>query len=277
MMFRIKEFIYRIVHLLRTKEKVPIPQMTAQESLLSGNVALVVGGTGGIGLAICKKLLQDGCQIIVAGTRDESVKSAVNTLKCENVSGIILNIQDISSFPSKVKEASNIFGKIDILINCAGINDPKGFLEVTEEIYDKILDINAKGTYFMCQEIAKYMINNGIKGHILNISSASSLRPASTPYIISKWIVTGMTKGIADILIKYGIVVNAIAPGPVATEMIGKVDLSEISHEHCPAGRYAMTDEIANLAEYMVSKMGDMIVGDTFYITGGSGILSLHK
>lgn len=121
------------------------------------------------------------------------------------------------------------------------------------------------------------MMDRRIKGHILNFSSASSLRPASQPYAISKWAITGFTKGLADILIPYGITVNAIAPGPTATPMLGKTTNDEIGHDVCPAGRYATTQEIANLALFMVSGMGDLIVGDTFYITGGSGIISLHK
>ena len=139
------------------------------------------------------------------------------------------------------------------------------------------MDINAKGTYFISQVIARKMIENAIHGHILNVSSSSSLRPASTPYTISKWAVSGMTKGMADVLIRYGIVVNAIAPGPVATNMVGKIDTSEIGHDVSPSGRYAMPEEVSHLAAYMVSGYGDLIVGDTFYITGGSGTVSLHR
>ena len=97
------------------------------------------------------------------------------------------------------------------------------------------------------------------------------------PYAISKWGITGLTKGLADILIPYGITVNAIAPGPTATAMLGKDTESDISHDTSPIGRYATPQEIANLALYMVSDMGNLIVGDTFYITGGSGTISLHR
>ena len=129
----------------------------------------------------------------------------------------------------------------------------------------------------MCQAMGKYMIDHKLKGHILNVSSASALRPAWTPYEISKWGVRGFTKGLADTMLPYGIIVNAIAPGPVATPMLGVQEGDSIYNGVNPSGRYAMPSEIAALAVFMVSDFGNLIVGDTFYMTGGSGTISLHK
>ena len=120
-------------------------------------------------------------------------------------------------------------------------------------------------------------MKNKIKGHILNLSSSSALRPASTPYNISKWGIRGFTKGLADVMAPYGITVNAIGPGPTATEMLGVSETDTIYHPTNPSGRYATPEEIANLALFMISGAGDMIVGDTFYITGGSGTTTMHK
>ena len=128
----------------------------------------------------------------------------------------------------------------------------------------------------MGQGIAKYMIDNGIEGHILNVSSSSAQRPAWTPYEISKWAINGMTKGMADVLLPYGIIVNAIAPGPTATPMLIKNGDSCISNDNNLIGRFEMPSEIANLATFMVSNLGNMIVGDTVYISGGSGVISMH-
>ena len=276
-MLKIKKTIYRLVDLLRTERQIPIVTALPQSTLLKNKVALIVGGTGGIGIAIAQKFLADGCSVIITGTSLKSVENGLKKIESENAAGITLDMKSVKEFNQKVEEACNIFGKINILVNCAGLNDPSSFLEVTEEIYDRIMNVNTKGVYFLTQAVAKYMIKNEIKGHILNISSASALRPASTPYTISKCAISSMTKGFADMLIKYGITVNAIAPGPVATEMVGMTDLSDISHNTCPAGRYALPDEIANLAEYMVSDQGNLIVGETVYITGGSGTISLHS
>ena len=181
--------------------------------------------------------------------------------------------------PDKVNEAAELFPekKIDILVNSAGVVSHSGFENMTEEEYDSIMNINAKGTYFMSQAVSKFMIAHKIRGHILNVSSSSSLRPAWTPYQMSKWAVRGLTLGLADCLLPHGIIVNAIAPGPVATPMLGKKEGDEIFNSGNPSGRYAMPSEIANLAVFMVSSMGDLIVGDTFYITGGSGNITLHR
>lgn len=129
----------------------------------------------------------------------------------------------------------------------------------------------------MCQTVSDFMIHKEIKGHILNISSSSALRPAWTPYQMSKWAIRGFTIGLAETLLPYGITVNAIAPGVVATPMLGKEDESNLYKENVPMRRFAKASEIASLAVYMVSDLGRLIVGDSVYITGGSGLITLHN
>lgn len=123
----------------------------------------------------------------------------------------------------------------------------------------------------MTQEVSNMMIERKIKGHILNLSSSSALRPCYSSYIVSKHLVRDLTQGFAKELIKHGIVVNAIAPGPTATDMIG-ADENDLVNLEVPAGRMATVDEIANHALALVSEMGDMVVGSTLYVTGGSGV-----
>lgn len=191
---------------------------------------------------------------------------------------LVIDVTDVSSMPEKVRLAASesSAGKIDILVNSAGLVSHSDFYHMTEKEYDSIMDVNAKGTYFMSQAVGKFMIEKKIKGHILNVTSSSALRPAWTPYQMSKWAVRGLTLGLADALLPYGIVVNAIAPGPVATPMLGKQEGDSIYNGTSPSGRYAMPEEIAQLAVFMVSDMGNLIVGDTFYMTGGSGTITLH-
>ena len=191
---------------------------------------------------------------------------------------MIIDVKDVESMSEKVKTAAAMFpeNRVDILVNSAGVVSHSDFLNMSEREYDSIMDINAKGTFFMSQATAKYMIENQIKGHILNVTSSSALRPAWTPYQMSKWAVRGLTLGMADRLLPYGIIVNAIAPGPTVTPMLGKNEGDSIYLLNTPSKRYAMPSEIAALATFMVSDMGDMIVGDTFYMTGGSGTVTLH-
>ena len=194
-------------------------------------------------------------------------------------SSLVLDVLDVKNMPAKVDEAAKLFpeNRIDILVNSAGVVAHTGFMNMTEDEYNNIMNINARGTYFMSQAAAKFMIEHKIRGHILNLSSSSALRPAWTPYQMSKWAVRGLTLGLADALLPHGIIVNAIAPGPVATPMLGKFEGDSIYNDGNPSGRYSMPQEIANLAVFMASSMGDLIVGDTFYITGGSGNITLHR
>ena len=166
--------------------------------------------------------------------------------------------------------------KIDILVNSAGVVTKHDFWNTDEEEYDVIMDTNAKGTFFMSQAVGKQMIEKHIQGHILNVTSSSALRPAWTPYQMSKWAVKGLTLGLADMMIPYGIVVNAIAPGPTATPMLAKKEGDSIYEPYTPSHRYAMPEELASLALFMVSGAGNMIVGDTVYMTGGSGTITMH-
>ncbi len=273
------EKIKRLIYLLRTKEKLPITRLVNEEKYLEGKSALITGGSGGIGRAIAHEFLKRGCYVVISGTNQEKLEKTIKDFDNMNVSSLVINIKDIPSFTKKVDEAAQLCpnSKINILVNCAGINNSEPFLEVREKSFDDVINVNVKGTYFMSQVVAKHMIQNKVKGHILNISSSSSLRPASQPYAISKWAITGMTKGLADVLIEHGIIVNAIAPGPTATQMVGKQEDGDINNLVTPVGRYALPEEIARLSAFMVSDMGDLIVGDTFYMTGGSGTISLHR
>ena len=277
---RIKRAVRSTVMLLKEEKKIPIPNPINAPELLKDKVALITGGSGGIGLAMAESFLKNGAKVAIAGTNEEKLRSC-----CEKISGgkvslsyIVIDVKDVKSMPEKVKTAAAMFpeNRIDILVNSAGVVSHSDFLNMSEQEYDSIMDINAKGTFFMSQVTAKYMIENRIKGHILNVTSSSALRPAWTPYQMSKWAVRGLTLGTADKLLPYGIVVNAIAPGPTATPMLGKNEGDNIYHPSTPAKRYAMPSEIAALATFMVSDMGDMIVGDTFYMTGGSGTITLH-
>ena len=114
-----------------------------------------------------------------------------------------------------------------------------------------------------------------IKGNILNVASASSLRPANSAYTLSKWGIRGLTLGLAKALAKDGITVNGIAPGPTATPMLMKDNQNDnMVLERLPLGRYIMPEEVANMAVILVSSMGRAIMGDIIYMTGGAGILT---
>lgn len=275
---KIKSAVRQMYMLHKEEKKIPVPVMKDSAKMLEGRIALITGGSGGIGFAIAKQFIDSGCKVIITGTNQKKLEDCQKQLGAACKS-LVLNMLEPETFCDKIKKAANLFeeNRIDILVNSAGQIVHSDFFNMSTEEYDRVMDVNLRGTFFLCQAAAKYMIKHQTKGHILNISSASALRPAWTPYEISKWGVKGFTKGLADTLLPYGIVVNAIAPGPVATPMLGVTEGDSIYNPVNPSGRYAMPSEIAALAVFMVSDFGNLIVGDTYYMTGGSGVISMHK
>lgn len=273
---KLKNAVHTLIQMGKEEKIQPIIVPVEKEKLLDGKVALITGGTSGIGLAVAQAFQNAGAKVIITGTNQQKLEIALK--KMGGGKGLLIDVRDTEHLPDKVKEAEALFeeNRIDILVNSAGVVVKYDFWGIDEKEYDRIMDTNAKGTFFMSQAVGKAMIEKQIKGHILNVTSSSALRPAWTPYQMSKWAVRGLTLGLADTLLPYGIVVNAIAPGPTATPMLGKTEGSSISEPNNPSKRYAMPEEIASMAVYMVSDAGRMIVGDTVYMTGGSGTITLH-
>lgn len=246
----------------------------SSEELLKGKIALIVGGTGGIGKAIAEAFISSGAKVVISGTTESKIRKTVEELGI-NAKGIQIDLNQVSLFDEKIAHVIEQFpeNRIDILVNCAGVHGDQKFGNVSEETYDMVMNTNLKGLFFMTQEVGNYMKRKGIKGHILNVSSAAALKPGYTPYEISKNAVRAFTLGAAAELIDYGIVVNAIAPGPVATSMLGYEEGDTLYTDCVPAKRFATPLEIAQLAVIMVSDMCNLVVGDTFYISGGSGTI----
>lgn len=275
----IKEKIRQVFKVINSKQIIAVPQFVDSNKMLHGKTVLITGGSGGIGFEIARKCIQSGAKVIITGTNKNKLQECVGKLDSKEVKYMVFDLNDVSSFESKVKEAAAAFEEnvIDVLVNCAGINPKKNFFDTQEKDFDLTMDINVKGTFFISQVVANYMIKNKVKGHILNLSSSSALRPAWSPYEMSKWTIRGFTKGLADILIPYGIIVNAIAPGPTATPMLGMNSEDDLDLQNNPSKRYATPEEIANLAVMLISDMGNLVVGDTLYATGGSGVITLHN
>ena len=277
----LKSKIKRVVRIFQRDVVKPVYIPVFEGSLLKSKNILITGGSGGIGKAIAEVCLKNGASVILTGRNQDkllAVKEQLEANRSDITSKVMIMTLDISNV-STIKEklnktiSENSLDKIDALINNAGISTGASIGNTKEADFDKVLDTNLKGTYFMSQEFANYLIENNIPGNILNISSVSGIRPAVSPYMLSKWGETGLTKGMAKKYIKHNIVVNGIAPGPTATDMLKK-DGSDLMYKASPAKRFVDSVEIANLAVFMISDMGRMIVGDTVYITGGCGNLT---
>ena len=271
----------KYVNAKREKIILPIQTPVEKEKILNGKVAVVTGGSGGIGSEIARKLIDLGAKVVITGTSVDKLEKVKKTISDDEsvIKTVLLDLNNVSMFSSKVKDIASLFPeeKINILVNCAGIVSKHSFWDTTEEEFDNIIGINLKGLYFFSREVVSHMKEKGTHGHILNVSSSSSVRPAWTPYQLSKWAVNGFTKGLADLVISDGIVVNGIAPGPTATDIFELNEGDSINNPNNPSGRFALPSEVAALAAFLVSPSVDMILGDTFFITGGSGVISYHR
>ena len=264
-----------LISLFKWEKKIPIFTIKDSSNLLEGKVALITGGSGGIGMAIAKKFIDSGCFVILAGTNAKKLNGCIEKLG-KQAKAIVINMNDSSSFADKIVDAASFFGKIDIFINCHGVHtNRKGFnlLNVTEDDYDKVMSINLRGTYFICQNVAKYMIQNHVRGHILIVSSQSAIEPSWSPYRLSKYGECGLISGFAQVLLPYGIIVNGLGPGPTATGMQDECFDGSIYTKDNPIERYTMPDEVAEYAKLLVSDLGNTVVGDTLYMSGGRGII----
>lgn len=253
-----------------------------QNNLLKNRCALITGGTSGIGLSIAEAFLKSGADVIITGRDEYKLNTTINKLSKISsdsiVCGYVLDSLKPETFDAIFNEILNDLhslgrSKVDILVNNSGVNGPKMPYATIEE-YDIIMNTNLRGTYFMSQMVGLYFIRNKIKGNILNIASASSLRPADSPYTLSKWGIRGLTMGLAKSLGNYGITVNGIAPGPTATPMMRNDSKGNVALGRTMFGRYILPEEIANMAIVLTSDVGRSIMGDVIYMTGGAGNLT---
>lgn len=237
---------------------------------------LITGANKGIGFACAKKFLSCGYNVIVSGRNEERLKNAVCRLD-GRARYILWDISDTGCAYETVLKAEKLYGEIDTFVNNAGIVhagqlgwSQKGFLHIDEKCFDETMAVNLKGTYFALQAQCRYMAEKGIKGHIVNLASEMSFSPSPDPYGISKWGVRAMTLGVAKEVAKYGITVNAVAPGETATEILRQKDGDVLSLE-CPRGRQAHPDEIAESIFFMANSENS--IGSVLLSDGGRSLL----
>lgn len=273
----LRKALREILRYLPIKKAINNPILYGE--LLKNRVALITGGTSGIGYAIANCFIKNGAIVVITGRNEIKIDEAVKKLKDENnnavVYGFKLDNSKIEVMENKFQNIlNNIDGyKIDILVNNARIINKTSFWNATEEDFDNVINTNLKGTYFLTKIVSKYMLDNKIEGNILNVSSSSAVRPALTSYQIAKWGIRAFTKGLAKELSSKNIVVNCIAPGPTATDMLLEGD-DNINRPSSPTGRYATPEEIASLSVVLVSNLARIVNGDMLMATGGCGNLT---
>ena len=244
--------------------------------ILDGKVAVVTGGTRGIGFETVRQFLLNGAKVCLLGSRAETVDKAIQTLKSENqdfrVIGFYPNLTSESEVAKTFESVKAEFGKIDILINNAGISSSTPLVNFSEAEYDKIADINIKSV-FICSKVAVPYLKE-TKGVILNTSSMVSVygQPSGVMYPASKFAVNGITKSLARELAPMGIRVNAVAPGITETDMVSALPKQVIEPliKTIPLGRIGTPTDIANAFLCLASDMASYITGDILHVDGAA-------
>lgn len=240
--------------------------------MLKDKVAIITGGTRGIGFEIAKLFLKNHAKVIIFGSREESVNKALDKLKEEgfNAKGyapLLSNIEEVKNTFAKIKDE---FGHIDILINNAGISSSTKLENYTEDEYNKITDLNIKSVFVCSKEIVPYLKET--KGVIINTSSMVSIygQPSGVMYPTSKFAVNGMTKSLARELAPLGIRVNAVAPGITNTDMVANLpkEMIEPLIKSIPLGRIGEPIDVANAFLFLASDMASYVTGNILSVDG---------
>lgn len=243
--------------------------------MFEGKVVVVTGGTRGIGFATVRKFLQNKAKVVLFGSRLETVEEAMNKLRVENASyevmGLYPDISDLKAVEEAMKKVVEEYGRIDVLINNAGISARESIYDYTEENFDKIIDLNIKGVFNCSRAVVSYMKEQG-GGVILNTSSMVSIygQAAGCGYPTSKFAVNGMTKSLARELGKDHIRVNAVAPGVIHTEMVDVLPKEVIQPiiDNIPIGRMGEPEDIANAFVFLASDEASFITGAILSVDG---------
>lgn len=243
--------------------------------LLKDKVAIITGGSRGIGYATAEAFLKEGAAVVLCGSRQETADQAVAKLKEAfpeaAVEGIWPKLSDYNEVKSAVDQVVQEYGHIDILVNNAGMSESTPFSSYTEETFDKVMDLNVKSVYNCTKAVSEHMTGQG-SGVILNTSSMVSIygQPAGMAYPTSKFAVNGITLSLARELGPKGIRVNAVAPGITYTDMMKAVprEVIEPMVAQIPLRRIGQPEDIANAFVFLASEKASYITGVVLSVDG---------
>jgi NAD(P)-dependent dehydrogenase (short-subunit alcohol dehydrogenase family) len=243
---------------------------------LAGKSAVVVGGTSGIGLALAIGLAEAGADVAASSRRQEQVDAAAASIaaKGRKALRVTSDVGDRGSLEALLAGAVEAFGKVDILVNCAGKIKRAPTVDFPEEAWDDIMDTNVTGTLRACQIFGKHMLDRGY-GRIINIASLNtfvSLKEV-TAYAASKAAVGALTKSLAVEWSAQGVNVNAIAPGVFRTalnaELLDKSERGKELRLRTPMGRFGKTEELVGAAIFLASEAASFVTGEILVVDGG--------
>ncbi len=242
---------------------------------LKDKVAIITGGSRGIGFATAEKFLQEGAKVILTASSPASAEKAAQALRMKypqaEVEGIAPELSSLVAVSAAFQAVAEKYGSIDILVNNAGVSESTALASYTEELYDKVMDLNVKGVFNATRAAADYIAEQG-GGVILNTSSMVSIsgQPSGFAYPASKFAVNGMTVSLARELGPKGIRVNAVAPGITETDMMKAVpkEVIEPMIARIPLQRLGQPRDIANAFAFLASEEASYITGVVLSVDG---------
>lgn len=244
-----------------------------------GQVALITGGAGGIGFATARRIVLEGGSVALADldlAKAEKAASELNELvkatgSSARARAFAVDVADFQSARKLTEEVIAAFGKIDVLVNCAGITRDKMFMKMDEDMWNQVIDINLTGTFNVTKNVVPYMKENGY-GRIITLSSSGSNGPVGQAnYAASKAGLLGFTKTLAKELARYGITINAILPGYTDTEMVRAVPEEAMKRilENVPMRRSARVEEQVAAITFLASAEASYVTGAKLDVNGG--------
>ncbi len=236
-------------------------------------VAIVTGATQGIGLACAHRMVQDGASVMLVDIKPEGAAAAASL--GQNARFFAADVSQKADVDALLVATLSTFGRVDILINNAGVTHAADFLDLSEDDFDRVLRINLKSMFLCGQAVAREMVKQQ-SGCIINMSSVNAelAIPNQVPYVVSKGAINQLTKVMALNLAPYGVRVNGIGPGTILTEMAKKTVLSSPEARHTilsrtPLGRCGEPEEVASIAAFLASDDATYMTGQTLYVDGG--------
>ena len=248
---------------------------------LTDKVAIVTGAARGIGRASAERLLAEGAKVVISDIDEEQLnRTAVELGAAGRVLVQRADVAIKSDVVQLIEAAVRHFGRLDIMVNNAGIAPVVDFLDVTEELLDRVLDVNLKGAFYGTQAAGRQMISQGQGGVIINMSSINSglANPNVAPYAISKGGMNQVTSTAAVAFAPHGIRVVGVGPGTIMTDMVAGAFVNSAGNHailsRTPLGRYGQASEIAAVVAFLASDDASYMTGETVYVDGGRRVLN---
>jgi len=242
---------------------------------LDGKVAIVTGGSRGIGAAIAALLAEDGAAVVVSGRDAERLERVAKALESEGRAalGVVADVSSREDADRLVDAAKQRFGRVDILVNNAGITRDALLVRMKDEDWDRVMEVNLRGAFLMTRAVTKAMVRQKSGGRIINITSTAGAmgNPGQANYSAAKAGLIGLTKSAARELAHWSILVNAVAPGLIETDMAAKIpaEARDALLAQVPLKRIGTAREVAEMVGFLAGDGAAYITGQVFHVNGG--------